>query len=171
MPVQTYFLRRNFIYSVAVFALTSITTMTVLQSAYAYDEKSTSSLNVDVQGVALKGYDTVSYFSSGGPIQGNANFAEKFNGTTYWFANSGNRDIFKANPEKYIPAFGGFCAMGLALKQKLDVDPQLWRIVDGTLYLNIHKPAQNRWLEDVKGNIEKANKNWPDIKDRAPNTL
>jgi len=171
MSVQTYFSRRKFICSVALVALTSLTAVSVSQLAYAYDEKSTNSVNVDAQGIALKGYDTVSYFTSGGPVLGSANFTEKFNGATYWFANSANRDTFKANPEKYIPAFGGFCAMGLALEQKLDVDPQLWRIVDGALYLNIHKPAQTRWLEDVKGNIEKANKNWSGIKDKAPNTL
>lgn len=171
MPIHTYSPRRNFILSAALVALTGLTAVAMPQSAHAYDEKSVSSLNVDAQGVALKGYDTVSYFSSGGPVQGNANFSEKYNGATYWFANAGNRDAFKADPEKYMPAFGGFCAMGMALEQKLDIDPQLWRIVDGKLYLNVHKPAQTRWLENVKGNIEQANKNWPRIKDKAPNTL
>lgn len=61
--------------------------------------------------------------------------------------------------------------MGVALEKKLDVNPQLWRIVDGRLYLNIHKEAQTRWLEDVKGNLAQADKNWLRIKDKAPGSL
>ena len=113
----------------------------------------------------------MSYFSSGGPAQGQSAFSEKHEGATYWFAKAGNRDAFKANPAKYAPAFGGFCAMGVALEKKLDINPQLWRVVDGKLYLNVHKEAQTRWLEDVKGNLAQAEKIWPRIKDKKPNTL
>jgi YHS domain-containing protein len=163
--------RRNFIASSALVALTALTAVGVPQFAHAYDELSTSSLNIDAKGVALKGYDPVSYFTSGGPVQGKSDLSEKHEGAAYWFASAGNRDTFKANPARYTPAYGGFCAMGVALDQKLDVNPLLWRVVDGKLYLNVHKEAQARWLEDVKGNLAQADKNWPRIKDRAPNTL
>jgi YHS domain-containing protein len=114
--------------------VTALTAVAVPQLAHAYDEQPTSSLDVDANGVALKGYDPVSYFSSGGPVQGKLNFSEKYESATYWFTNAGNRDAFKTNPAKYAPAYGGFCAMGLALEKKLDVDPLLWRIVDSKLY-------------------------------------
>lgn len=160
--------RRHFVASAALMALSALA---VPQLAQAYDEQSTQALNVDAKGVALKGFDPVSYFSASGPVQGQAKFSGQHEGATYWFASAANRDAFKGDPAKYAPAFGGFCAMGVALEKKLDVDPQVWRIVDGKLYLNVHKGAQTRWLDDVKGNLEQAAKNWPRIKDKAPKSL
>ncbi|MFZ3081582.1 YHS domain-containing (seleno)protein [Rhodoferax ferrireducens] len=168
MPTQFRSSRRSFVASAALMALASLT---LPDLAHAYDEQSTSALNVDANGIALKGFDPVSYFSPSGPVPGKAELFAKYEGATYQFASSQNRDTFSANPAKYTPAYGGFCAMGVALEQKLDVDPQLWRVVDGKLYLNVHKGAQTRWLEDVKGNLAKAEKNWPRLKDKAPKTL
>lgn len=168
MSTLTGFSRRHFITTTALAALS---TLAAPQLAHAYDEQSTSALNVSAQGVALKGYDPVSYFSSGSPTQGQSNYSAKHEGATYWFASAANRDAFKANPNKFAPAYGGFCAMGVALEKKLDVNPELWRIVDGRLYLNVHKEAQTRWLEDVKGNLAQADKIWLRIKDKAPNSL
>lgn len=168
MSNQFLFSRRSFAASAALLAVASVA---MPQLAQAYDEQSTSALNVDAKGIALKGFDPVSYFSSGGPVQGKAELFAKHEGATYQFVSLQNRDAFIASPAKYAPAYGGFCAMGVALEQKLDVDPQLWRVVDGKLYLNVHKGAQSRWLEDVKGNLAKADKNWPSLKDKAPKTL
>jgi len=167
MSVQTRHSRRNFIALSVSFSMIGI----VPQFAHAYDEQSVSAVNVDNKGVILKGYDAVSYFSSGGPVKGTESFTASHDGATYWFANAGNRDAFKANPGKYAPSFGGFCAMGAAMGKKLDINPQLWRVVDGRLHLNVHKEAQTRFLEDVKGNLAQANKNWPDIKDKMPKSL
>ena len=71
----------------------------------------------------------------------------------------------------YAPQFGGFCAMGVVLEKKLDGDPQAWRVVDNKLYLNVNKDIQKKWLEDVPGNISKAGKTWPEIKNKAPKDL
>jgi YHS domain-containing protein len=139
--------------------------------ALAYSETSTKAINVDTAGVAIHGYDPVAYFTVGKPTPGNAQFTAKHEGATYRFASAANRDAFQKEPAKYAPAFGGFCAMGAALEKKLDGDPKLWRIVDGKLYLNVGEPAQKRWLEDVPGNIKKAESNWPKIKDKAPKDL
>lgn len=168
MSTPFYSSRRSFVASAA---LTVLATLAVPQLAHAYDEQSTGALNVDAHGIALKGFDPVSYFSAGGPVQGKAEFFANYEGAAYQFVSAQNRDTFAANPSHYTPAYGGFCAMGVALEQKLDVDPQLWRIVDGKLYLNVHKGAQSRWLEDVKGNLAKADKNWPRLKDKAPKSL
>ena len=171
MSLRTALPRRNFLTQTSTLAVVTLAAIASPPFAFAYDDKSSSQLNLDAQGVALKGYDPVSYFLAAGPLQGNATLSERHEGATYLFANPANLDAFKANPAKYVPAFGGFCAMGAVMDKKLDIDPQLWRVVDGRLYLNVHKPAQTRWLEDTKGNIEKGEKNWSRIKDKVPNTL
>jgi len=171
MSAHIRFSRRRLLASTALVALAALSAAALPRAAQAYDEKSASTLNVDGQGVALKGYDPVSYFSPGGPARGRASLAATHEGAIYRFASAANRDAFKANPARFAPAYGGFCAMGVALEKKLDVDPQLWRIVDGKLYLNVHKEAQARWLEDVKGNIGQADAIWGRIKDKAPKTL
>lgn len=171
MPALPRFIQRTILFPATMAALLTVTAATVPFAAHAYDEQATIAVNIDKQGVALKGYDPVSYFSAAGPVQGQATFSQTHAGATYWFASAANRYAFKADPGKYAPEFGGFCAMGAALNKKLDVDPQLWRIVDGKLYLNVHKEAQTRWLEDVAGNLAKAYRNWPQIKDKAPSAL
>jgi len=163
--------RRNFLTQTSGLIIAAFAATAAPQFAFAYDDKSSSQLNLNAQGVALKGYDPVSYFLATEPLQGSPTLSERYGGATYLFANASNRGAFKANPAKYVPAFGGFCAMGVVLDKKLDIDPKLWRVVDGKLYLNVHKPAQTRWLEDIQGNIKKGDKNWSRIKDKVPNTL
>ncbi len=140
-------------------------------TALAYDENSPLAINIDEQGVALRGYDPVAYFTAGAPTPGDPSLTAVHDGATYRFASAANRDTFLADPAKYAPAFGGFCAMGAALEKKLDGDPNVWRIVDGRLYVNVAETAQKRWLEDVPGNLAKADANWPRIKDMAPKDL
>jgi YHS domain-containing protein len=139
--------------------------------ALAYDESSTSAVNVDAGGVAIRGYDPVAYFTLGKPAVGDKQYSATFGGARYLFTSAANRDKFLADPARYSPVFGGFCAMGVALGKKLDGDPTLWRVVDGKLYLNVAKPAQTRWLEDIPGNLAKANATWPNIQDKAPTDL
>ena len=122
-------------------------------------------LNADESGLMLKGYDPVAYFTEDAAVKGSDAFSAQHEGVTYHFASAGNRDAFLAEPAKYAPAFGGYCAMGTAMGLKLDTDPELFRVVEGTLYLNVAKPAQDRWLEDVPGNIAKANAKWQEIQD------
>jgi YHS domain-containing protein len=140
-------------------------------AALAYDENSPAAVNVDAKGVALHGYDPVSYFSGSAPKQGKAGITATHDGATYQFASTANRDKFKAEPAKYAPQYGGFCAMGVALGKKLDVEPAAYRVVDGKLYLNVNKDVQKRWLDDVPGNITQAEKSWPGLKDKTPKSL
>jgi hypothetical protein len=143
----------------------------LVSDAMAFDETSVAAVNVDANGLAMRGYDPVTYHTSGNPTVGDPAITAVYEGATYRFATSGNQELFVADPAKYAPAFGGFCAMGTALEKKFDGDPNVWRIVDGTLYLNVGEPAQKRFLEDVPGNITKATTNWPKIKDKAPKDL
>ena len=122
-------------------------------------------------GLAVHGYDVVAYFKEGKPVQGDAKFALTHKEATYRFSSQENLDTFKANPAKYEPAYGGFCAYGVSVGAKFDGDPRYWKIVDGKLYLNVNKDVQKKWLEDVPGNNKKADINWPQIKGKAPKSL
>ncbi len=117
-------------------------------------------INADANDLAIHGYDAVSYFSNSGPVKGKSKYSASYKDAIYHFSTASNRDAFRASPEKYAPQFGGYCAMGVALNKKLDVDPLAWRLVDGKLYLNLNKQVQKKWLEDVPGNITTAKRNW-----------
>jgi YHS domain-containing protein len=140
-------------------------------AAHAYDSNSVAAVNVDAKGVGLKGHDPVAYFTVGAPTAGKAEFSAAHAGVIYQFTSAANRDAFKADPSKYAPQYGGFCAMGVALEKKLDGDPTAWRIHDGKLYLNVNKDVQKKWLEDVPGNNKTADINWPQIRNKSPKSL
>ncbi|WP_298818433.1 YHS domain-containing (seleno)protein [uncultured Roseibium sp.] len=128
-------------------------------------------VNATITGLALRGVDPVSYFSNGAPQAGDFQITEVHNGATYRFTSEENRDLFKANPAKYLPQYGGFCAFGTAMGVKVDGDPDLWKIVDGKLYLNLSQSIQERWNKDIPGHITNADTNWRDIKDVSPSDL
>lgn len=122
-------------------------------------------------GLAVHGFDVVSYFSKGKPLQGNAKFAVVHKDATYRFASQDNLETFKANPAKYEPAYGGYCAYGVAVGAKFDGDPRFWKIVDGKLYLNLSRDIQQAWNKDIPGNIKKAEANWPKLADKLPSEI
>ncbi len=127
--------------------------------------------NADANDVALHGYDPVAYFKTGAPTLGKADITIVRDGVIYRFASAANRDAFQQEPARYIPQYGGFCAMGTAMGLKLDVDPQAWRIVNNKLYLNLNKDVQKKWLSDVPGHISQTNRKWTEIKDKDPKSL
>ena len=127
--------------------------------------------NLGEGNLALKGYDAVAYQTEGAPVPGTEAFTATHDGATYRFASAANRDTFAANPAQYMPAYGGYCAMGVVFGKKFDVDPAAFRVVDGTLYLNVNKDIQARWQQDIPGNITKAAGKWPEIADKAPADL
>ena len=128
-----------------------------------------SEYNISTPGIS--GYDAVAYIEDGKPMKGNGWNVIEYKGVTYAFANKKNKKIFEANPEKYLPAYGAYCAYGVAVGKKFVADPETWRIVDGKLYLNLDKDIQKKWAEDIPGYIKKADSNWPKIKDKAPSEL
>ncbi|MBK8157448.1 MAG: YHS domain-containing protein [Rhodospirillaceae bacterium] len=139
--------------------------------AFAYDEASTSAINVEGSNVILHGFDPIAYFTVGKPVEGKDAYAAEFEGATYHFASADNMKMFQADPAKYTPAFGGFCAMGVALGKKLDVDPSVFEVVDGKLYLNVNADVKKKWVQDIPGNIKTANETWPTIENKAPKDL
>jgi YHS domain-containing protein len=121
-------------------------------------------VNANDNDLAIKGYDSVSYFTKGSPTKGSNKFTVAYNGAIYQFSTADNRDLFKATPSKYAPQYGGFCAMGVAMNQKFDTDPTAWHIRGDKLYLNLNKNVQKKWLTDVPGYLETSQANWTDIK-------
>ena len=145
---------------------------TLIKSTFATSALLISSLsfaaNIEVNGndndLAIKGYDAVSYFTKGSPTKGTNKFTSAYNGAIYQFSSASNRDLFKSNPSKYAPQYGGFCAMGVALNKKFDTDPTAWHIREGKLFLNLNKDVQKKWATDSPGYIEIAQGNWGGIK-------
>ena len=115
---------------------------------------------------AIRGHDVVAYFTQGKPVEGKRDFSHQWNNTTWRFASAGHRDLFAANPEKYAPQYGGWCAWAVSQGYTASVDPTAWRIVDGKLYLNYSKSVQSQWVQNIPGNIAKGDANWPGIKQK-----
>jgi YHS domain-containing protein len=145
---------------------------TLIKSTFATSALLASSLsfaaNIEVNAngndLAIKGYDTVSYFTRGAPTKGSDEFTAAYNGAIYQFSSAHNRDLFQSQPSKYAPQYGGFCAMGVALNKKLDTDPTAWHIRGDKLYLNLNKAVQKKWSTDIPGYIDIAQVSWTDIK-------
>lgn len=133
------------------------------QSAYARDY--TNSLT------AAGGYDVVAYHVLGKPSRGSGDHTANYLGATYLFANEANKQNFEANPSKYAPSYGGYCAYGVSVGKKFVGDPEVWKIVDGKLYLNLNKDIQKTWKKDIPGYIAKAESQWPVIKEKSPAEL
>ena len=115
-------------------------------------------------GLAIHGYDPVAYFSDRKPVEGKAEFTHEYEGTVWRFATAANRDAFAADPERYAPQYGGYCAWAVSQGYTASTDPDAWRIENGKLYLNYSKSVQQDWLEDVPGNIAKGDANWPGLR-------
>ena len=122
-----------------------------------------SLLNLDKTGVAIQGYDPVAFFTDNKPVKGDAKFPVRHNGATYLFASKEHRDAFKADPAKYEPAFGGYCAYGVSRGKLVEIDVDAFQIVDGRLLLQYSKGVRNDFNKDAKGNLTKADANWPGL--------
>jgi YHS domain-containing protein len=111
--------------------------------------------------VAIRGYDPVAYFTVGRPVEGSASFKATYQGAEFRFANAANRAAFVANPARYAPQYGGYCAWAVGHGYTAGIDPEAWAIVDGKLYLNYNRSIQSQWQGDRANQIRSANANWP----------
>ena len=114
-------------------------------------------------GIAVDGTDPVAYFTEGAPIPGNPSFTHDWNGATWQFVTGPNRDAFAADPGRYAPAFGGYCAWAVSRGYTAPTAPEAWTIHDGTLYLNYSRRIRRRWERDIPGNIMRGRANWPGV--------
>lgn len=114
--------------------------------------------------MAIDGYDPVAYFTEQKPVKGSPEFRSDFQGSTFQFASAAHRDAFAADPSKYAPQYGGYCAYGMAKGYKAAIDPAAFTVVSDKLYLNYSETVRSRWVMDIPGYIRKADVNWPDVK-------
>ncbi len=120
-------------------------------------------VNESFFGVAVKGYDVVAYFTEGAPTKGEKAFTHEWMGASWRFASAANRDAFAGDPERYAPAYRGFCAYAVAYGGLADIDPKAWTIHEGRLFLNLDLDVQARWLADVPGFVARADARWPEL--------
>lgn len=116
------------------------------------------------KGVAIQGYDPVSYFSQNKATEGNPKTQVVFDGVTYYFSSSSNKDLFLQNPKKFEPQYGGWCAYAMgASNSKVEIDPETFKIINGKLYLFFHNFVNNtltKWNKDESNLKSAADKNW-----------
>jgi hypothetical protein len=120
-------------------------------------------INKESNGVAIKGYDPVAYFTDSKPVQGSAAFTHQWMNSTWRFASAEHRDEFARDPEKYAPQYGGYCAYGVSQGHTAPIDPEAWTIIEGKLYLNYSKGVKKTWAEAIPKHIDEANRNWPGL--------
>ena len=114
-------------------------------------------------GAALRGYDPVAYFREAKAVKGSPDHKAEYKGSTFHFASTQNQEAFRADPAKFAPQYGGFCAFGTAGGYKAAIDPAAFSVIDGKLYLNYNRDVQKRWSADIPGYVAKADKNWPTV--------
>jgi YHS domain-containing protein len=116
------------------------------------------------KGVAIQGYDPVAYFSTGKAVKGSSKYAVSAEGVTYYFSTESNKEIFKKDYRKYEPAYGGWCAYAMGESgEKVEIDPETFKVVDGKLYLFYHSWTNNtliKWNKDEVRLKSNADKNW-----------
>lgn len=122
--------------------------------------------NINNDGLVIEGYDPVAYFTDMKPVRGEPAFRSTYDGGVYQFTSAGHKAMFDAEPEKYAPRFGGYCAYAASIDTVSPVDPAYWEIVDNRLILQHNKKAWDAWHKDAAGNLVKADKNWPGLVDR-----
>lgn len=132
---------------------------TLVSPAHAADPIYTGTFN----NKAVGGYDTVAYHKAGKPVKGSKDFKTEYKGAEWFFASQENLDLFKADPAKYAPQYGGYCAWAAAHDTLAKGDPEHWHIEDGKLYLNFNKKINDQWLPRRAELIPVADEAFPDL--------
>lgn len=115
-------------------------------------------------GVAISGYDPVAYFTENKAVEGKADLAVTYKDARFLFSSQENRRAFEADPARYAPQYGGFCAYGMSRGYKAPIDPAAFTIVDDKLYLNYDQSVLQTWRKDITSYVDKADHNWPTVK-------
>lgn len=114
---------------------------------------------------AIKGYDTVAYFTENKAVKGDSDFTYEWKDANWKFSSRENLELFKADPEKYAPQYGGYCAYAVSQNDTAGIDPKQFTVLNGKLYLNYNKSINNKWLKDRDNYIDKADEYWPSLLD------
>ncbi len=147
-------MKKYFLLLVSALTVNMLTAQTGLRTKHFNLEK----------GLAIQGYDPVAYFTQKKAVKGNKQFISTVEGATYYFSSVANRDLFNKNPKAYEPQYGGWCAYAMgATNEKVEVDPETFKIIDGKLFLFYHSWINNtltKWNKDEKNLHTKADANW-----------
>ena len=141
-------------------SLSALAALAAFATALAADK---SLLNLDREGVAVQGYDPVAFFTVKGPVKGSPMFTSEFHGAKYRFHSAKNKAAFDADPAKYEPQFGGYCAFGVSRGKLVEIDVTATQIVDGRLLLQYSPGVRDDFNKDAAGNLKKADANWPKL--------
>src|SRR5262249_39798851 len=131
---------------------------------FAQPARALDPIDTNWRGLAISGYDPVAYFTLGAATPGSSELTLEWMGATWRFASAANRDAFRAEPERYAPQSGGYCAWAVSNGKTASIGPEAWKIVGGKLYLNYSRDIQKQWEQDVPGNIRRADGNWPRLR-------
>ena len=134
----------------------------LLLSAQAFAGTKTL-VNVDKNGVALQGHDPVAFFTQNQPVKGSSQFQSTYNGAKYLFASQENKNLFDANPSKYEPQFGGYCAYAASRNKTAPIEVDAFQILNGRLLLQYDKAIRDKFNKDSQGNLKQADSNWPGL--------
>ena len=124
-----------------------------------------TAINMDDDQIAIRGYDTVAYFTEGKATKGSSEFEHTWEGARWHFTSDEHRDLFVGDPERYAPRYGGYCSMGLAIGEYSDADPEVWTIVEGKLYLNKNEKVREMWSKGPDAYIAASEHNWNNYRD------
>jgi YHS domain-containing protein len=132
------------------------------------------SLNVHAQrsaifitdGKAIKGYDPVAFFTMSKPVKGQDSLVYSWKDANWFFSSRTNLESFKANPEKYAPQYGGYCAYGTSQGHKAPSETDTWTVLNDKLYFNYNSKVKEMWSKDREGFIKMADQKWPELKDK-----
>ena len=114
-------------------------------------------------GIAIQGYDPVAYFTESKAVKGSAEFTSDWEGATVQFASAENKAMFDADPVKFAPKYGGYCAYAVSKGYTAGIDPQAWSIHEDRLYLNFSKSVRALWAARKRHHIRQADANWPSV--------
>lgn len=143
-----------------LFIAFAVATLTAANEAGAEAPRPVNTIG-SPDGLAIRGYDPVAYFRDAGPRLGKSEFSVRYAGATWRFASAAHKALFEADPERYLPAYGGFCAYGTSRGYLVKIEPEAWSIVDGRLYLNYDLDVRKTWLGRTKTYIARADGTWP----------
>ena len=135
-------------------SLALATTLTLAKELVNADEASKT---------GLQGYDPVAFFTEAVAAKGSPLITGEHKGVTYMFASEEHKATFAKDPEKYLPAYGGYCAYGVSIKKLFPVEIDTWEIVDGRLFLQYNQDVKRKFAQDKAANFTKADANWPKL--------
>ncbi len=142
-----------------LFAAAAFLMLSIATPAFAIDAKAVN----NVEGIALKGFDPVAYFTDNRPRKGDPGTTSKYEGVTYEFVSTEHKALFDKNPAHYVPAYKGFCAFGVSAGLKIDIDPHAYAINDGKLNLFVSEEARDIYQADYKNKSQQAEQKWPTV--------